>query len=223
MPTLNQGEPERFLEDGRSTPRTARKALARRSSSPSLAMWRSIAASMASRLWVNAATMVARLSRTIGSLARSARQPSAWRASTSCLRRAASARRRSSARNVAGRSARLTASARDWAISIASIRSVLARRPRALRKARIALGGSSRSEDPLQREPNRARAHSPRSAPWRQASAGPARPRPPGPPDCWRPVRHASSRTGKRRSTPSKHPPRQELRCRCFALRPRQR
>ena len=93
------------------TPRTPRRALARRSSSPSLAMWRSIASSMASRLWVSAATTVARLSRTIGSLARSARRPSAWRASTRCLRRAASALRRSSAGNVAGRSTRLAASA----------------------------------------------------------------------------------------------------------------
>ena len=93
------------------TPRTPPKALARRSSSPSLAMWRSIASSMASRLWVSAIVTAARLSRTIGSFARSARQHSAWRASTSCLRRAASAFRRSSARNVAGGSARLTASA----------------------------------------------------------------------------------------------------------------
>jgi hypothetical protein len=54
----------------------------------------------------------ARLSRTNGSFARSTRQPSACRASTSCLRRAASARRRSSARNVAGRAARPLASAR---------------------------------------------------------------------------------------------------------------
>ena len=92
------------------------------------------------KLSLSAAMIADRLSRTRGSAARSARQHSACRASTSCLRRAASARKRSSTGIASGKSPRASASARYWAISIASIRSVLARKPRAFRKARMALG-----------------------------------------------------------------------------------
>jgi hypothetical protein len=62
------------------------------------------------------------------------------------------------------------------------IRSVLARTPRALRKARIVLGWSlTQANAGFGKRQTERRAHNRRSAPWPQASAGPAQPTPQAP------------------------------------------